>query len=141
MHSPSHSRASSNYQPHAAHSYTSSNSTDSFADRVNSLTRSASGTSQTHYEDMMPSPQVLTDGYVGESWGNGQLPRLSVLNSRYTEQPDPVALHLLVETALDDSQEYSILPIEGLEKIKQEEASIGRQIQSLKRKLHLESSP
>ncbi|KAI9725795.1 MAG: hypothetical protein M1828_002424 [Chrysothrix sp. TS-e1954] len=137
-HSHQRSHGSANYK--GSHSYTSS-SEDSYG-RINSLSRSESGTSQTHYEDMMPSPKVLTNGYTQGSmdWGRPQsAERSSMFRSQLQHNADPVALHLLVETAVGESVTYDILSVEELDNLKREEAHISRQIDGVRRRLHLET--
>jgi len=52
---------------------------------------------------------------------------------------DVVARHLLVETALLDSQDYELLPIEEVDALKKEKAQLESRLESTRRKLALES--
>ncbi|KAI9654441.1 MAG: hypothetical protein M1831_005407 [Alyxoria varia] len=126
------------------HDYTTSygSSSDDSYGRMNSFSRSESGTSQTHYEDFThtPSPKVLMDEYNlnGLDWEpppqlQGRDPRRNAAAS------DPVAMHLLVETAVGDSSFYNVLSMQELDQLKKEEATITRRIPTLRRELQLET--
>ncbi|KAF2267523.1 hypothetical protein CC78DRAFT_541486 [Lojkania enalia] len=52
---------------------------------------------------------------------------------------DPVAMHLLVETAMGDSQLFDILTVEEVESLKQEQKTLDARIGSLRRKLESET--
>ncbi len=52
---------------------------------------------------------------------------------------DPVAMHLLVSTALGDSQDYQALSFEEVEALKGEQLIISNRVEATKRKLLLES--
>lgn len=52
---------------------------------------------------------------------------------------DPVSMHLLMETAISDSQEHDVLSFEEVDEMKRELAIITRRIDATKRKLALES--
>ncbi|GAB7340448.1 hypothetical protein MBLNU457_6877t1 [Dothideomycetes sp. NU457] len=52
---------------------------------------------------------------------------------------DVVARHLLIETALLDSQDYELLPIEEVDALKKEKAQLDSRLESTRRKLALES--
>ena len=52
---------------------------------------------------------------------------------------DVVARHLLVETALLDSQDYELLPIEEVDALKKEKAQLESRLEGTRRKLALES--
>ena len=52
---------------------------------------------------------------------------------------DPVSMHLLMEMAMGDSQQYEILSFEGVDDIKKELAMLKSRIEVTKRKLVLES--
>ncbi|KAF2674908.1 hypothetical protein BT63DRAFT_420170 [Microthyrium microscopicum] len=52
---------------------------------------------------------------------------------------DPVAMHLLVETALGDSQGFDVLSYEELDALKKEDEMLLKRIDGLRRKLALES--
>jgi len=64
------------------------------------------------------------------------------LAPRYSAQldvRDPVAMHLLVETAMGDSKEYEVLSFEEVEGLKREQALLETQIQAQRKRLVLES--
>ncbi|KAL8777756.1 MAG: hypothetical protein Q9213_007722 [Squamulea squamosa] len=52
---------------------------------------------------------------------------------------DPVSMHLLMETAMGESQDYDILSIEELDKLKKELSLLSSRIDATKRKLVLEN--
>ncbi|KAI9707993.1 MAG: hypothetical protein M1820_004412 [Bogoriella megaspora] len=52
---------------------------------------------------------------------------------------DPVGMHLLVENALGDSENYKILSVEEVDELKKEKVKLSAQIESIRRKLALES--
>ncbi|KAK5006976.1 hypothetical protein LTR28_005823, partial [Elasticomyces elasticus] len=52
---------------------------------------------------------------------------------------DPIALHLLVETAVLDSQDYEVLGIDEVDVLKKELARVLSRIEGTKRRLALES--
>lgn len=123
------------------HAYTSSEESD--YGQIHSLSRSESGTSQTHYDEIIhdPAPKHLMDDYIRDDFDVDR-PRQDgsgFRKSRTFDGADPMAMHLLLETAVDDSQQYEILSPEQLDRLKKEEASIDRKVETLKRKLYLES--
>jgi chromosome segregation ATPase len=52
---------------------------------------------------------------------------------------DPIAMHLLMETAIGDSKGYGVLSYEELEELKQERTTLLSRIEATRRKLALES--
>ena len=52
---------------------------------------------------------------------------------------DPVSMHLLMETAMGDSQHYEVLSPEDIDKVKKELAMISNRIEATKRNLVLET--
>ena len=52
---------------------------------------------------------------------------------------DPVAMHLLVETALGDSQYFDILPVEEVDTLKQEQKTLDTRLVTVRRKLESET--
>jgi chromosome segregation ATPase len=58
--------------------------------------------------------------------------------SAHLNAGDPVAMHLLMETAMVDSKEFQILPFEEVEELKRERASLQNRIEATRRKLALE---
>lgn len=51
---------------------------------------------------------------------------------------DPVAMYLLVETAMGDSLHYGVLSLEEVDRLKTEQTALGRRLESTRRKLALE---
>ncbi|KAI9816132.1 MAG: hypothetical protein M1832_005139 [Thelocarpon impressellum] len=93
-----------------------------------------------------PSTRVLLDGYKGMASSpyeerarynplNKSRPRSSAL----LNVNDPVAMHLLVETALGDGQEYEVLSFEEVDEMKKEHSLLSNRIDASRRKLALES--
>ncbi|KAI9873431.1 MAG: hypothetical protein M1830_000417 [Pleopsidium flavum] len=93
-----------------------------------------------------PPPKVLLDGYKGSfedtyrepaRYGthNKSRPRSSALLNIH----DPVAMHLLMETAIEDSQEYEVLSFEEVDAMKRECSFLYNRIEATKRKLTLET--
>lgn len=69
-------------------------------------------------------------------------PDSAIGKSKYSSQldtEDPVAMHLLVETALGDSQDYEVLSFEEVEALKKESRVVQSRIEALARKLTLET--
>ncbi|KAI9845992.1 MAG: hypothetical protein M1837_004398 [Sclerophora amabilis] len=93
-----------------------------------------------------PPGKVLLDGYK-ESMANPQEERrrYNPLNpsrprsSALLNVNDPVAMHLLVETALGDSQVFEVLSFEEVDEMKKEYTFLANRIDASKRKLGLES--
>ena len=52
---------------------------------------------------------------------------------------DPIAMHLLVETALGDAKEFEILSFEELEELKREDTLLTQKMEAVRRKLALET--
>ncbi|KAI9858181.1 MAG: hypothetical protein M1813_007830 [Trichoglossum hirsutum] len=97
-------------------------------------------------EPPAPSPRALIEGYAGTlSSLNEERPRYNPLNairprsSALLNVNDPMAMHLLVETALTDSQEYEVLSFEEVDELKKEYTLLSNRIEASKRKLALES--
>lgn len=121
-----------------------SSSEDSYG-RLNSHSRSESGTSQTQYDDVYatpPSSKTLVQEFSrlehltnGHTLHNGRDYRKSLR----LRQSDPMSMHLLLETALGDSQHYDLLTPDELEDLKQEEQMLSRKIKARRKKLFLES--
>jgi hypothetical protein len=93
---------------------------------------SSTSTTSTHF----PSADILLGGYNRQMNGvkNGRQPQRSnpVLD-------DPIATHLLVETALGDSIHYDILPYDELEALKREEQNLQNRISAVRKQLALEA--
>ncbi|KAJ9613892.1 hypothetical protein H2200_002028 [Cladophialophora chaetospira] len=60
-------------------------------------------------------------------------------NSSLLNINDPIAMHLLAETAISDSQEFEVLSFEELEKLKKERIYLKGKVDTTRRKLALES--
>ncbi|KAI9683868.1 MAG: hypothetical protein M1829_004202 [Trizodia sp. TS-e1964] len=93
-----------------------------------------------------PPTTVLLEGYRATMRnGSEDRPRYNPLNaSRPRSSPllnvnDPVAMHLLIETAISDSQEYEILSFEEVDDMKKEFSLLSNRVEAAKRRLALES--
>ncbi|KAH0537246.1 hypothetical protein FGG08_005948 [Glutinoglossum americanum] len=98
------------------------------------------------FEPPAPSPRALIDGYAGSlNSPNEERPRYNPLNairprsSVLLNVNDPMAMHLLVETAIVDSQDYEVLSFEEVDEMKKEYTLLSNRIEASKRKLALES--
>jgi len=111
-----------------------------------------------------PPSKVLLDGYKNpmES-ANGERSRFDTVRQQHTpghnctlidhtqfNKPrlrssallnvdDPVAMHLLMETAIGDSQGYDIISFEEVDELKREQSFLETRIEATRRKLTLES--
>ncbi|KAF2116264.1 involucrin repeat protein-like protein [Lophiotrema nucula] len=88
----------------------------------------------------IPPPDVFLEGRKGavqepgmESAREFRQRRSDVLSS------DPVAMHLLVETAIGDSQYFDVLTVEEVEALKQEQKSLDARLGPVRRKLDSET--
>ncbi|KAB8336916.1 hypothetical protein FH972_021222 [Carpinus fangiana] len=127
------------YKP--AHSYNSSDS--SSYDRINSMSRSESGTSQTHYDDLVPdtSPKAEINEFTHTSFEMDRPPPSSepTLQARpFNVDADPMAMHLLLESAVSDSKAFEILSPEQFDRLKKDEVLLARKVETAKRNLQLE---
>ena len=52
---------------------------------------------------------------------------------------DPVAMHLLVETAMIDSQNFDVLPVEDVDQLKQEQKALDARLGTVRRRLESET--
>jgi chromosome segregation ATPase len=86
--------------------------------------------------ELYPSAEILLSGYNLRSNGvkNGSQRQRST-----AVLEDPIATHLLVETALGDSKSYDILPYDELEALKREDQSLQNRIGAVRRQLALEA--
>ncbi|KIV97862.1 hypothetical protein PV10_01565 [Exophiala mesophila] len=66
-------------------------------------------------------------------------PQRASRNSTLLNINDPVAMHLLTETAISDSREYEVLSFEEVEQLKKEKVYLRGKVETTKRKLALES--
>ena len=128
--------------------------------------RSVSSSSEPRYgarlHGVPPGAKVLVDGYNGSFEGvnsefqqydvvsyselfciggtdSGQMNRQDPQRSPLLNMDDPVAMHLLMETAIGDSQQYQILPYEEVDATKRELSILSTRIDGTKRKLVLET--
>ncbi|KKY28885.1 putative involucrin repeat protein [Phaeomoniella chlamydospora] len=74
-----------------------------------------------------------------------EMPRYNPLNSAHPRSSsllniqDPVAMHLLMETAMGDSADYEVLSYEEIEELKKEHALLTSRIEATRKKFALES--
>ena len=59
-------------------------------------------------------------------------------NSTLLNINDPVAMHLLAETAMSDSRDFEVLSFEEIDQLKKERAHLRGKIETSRRKLALE---
>ncbi|KAI1917667.1 hypothetical protein LOZ61_000286 [Ophidiomyces ophidiicola] len=95
----------------------------------------------------MPSPssRALLEGYKTIlSPNEDETPRYNMLNYSHPRSSvllnanDPIAMHLLAETAISDSTQFEVLSFEEVEELKKELLLLSNRIESSKRKLALE---
>ncbi|KAI4129150.1 MAG: hypothetical protein LQ338_002385 [Usnochroma carphineum] len=97
------------------------------------------------HAQIQPSSQTLLNGYrdalqnPNMYWEPSMAKRSRSRSSGPLESHDPVSMHLLMETAMGESQHYDILSIEELEELKKELALLSSRIDATKRKLVLEN--
>jgi hypothetical protein len=87
-----------------------------------------------------PPPDVFLDGYkrpMSESTADSNAGRSR--SSAQLDVNDSVAMHLLVETAMGDSQDYEVLSFEEVESLKKEMRILHSRIQAVSKKLALET--
>jgi predicted nucleic acid-binding Zn-ribbon protein len=88
----------------------------------------------------IPPPTVFGDGRRDTVRENGgYTPREVEKRSSEAQNTDPVAMHLLVETALGDSQKFDILTVEEVEVLKQEQKTLDARLGTLRKKLESET--
>ncbi|KAI9659086.1 MAG: hypothetical protein M1821_002046 [Bathelium mastoideum] len=85
-----------------------------------------------------PSKKVLQD-YQRWLKDNGKDEQEMERNHKMPHFDDPVGMHLLVETAMGDSEQFKILSVEEVEELKREKTRLTAQMESLRRKLALEA--
>ncbi|KAI9717121.1 MAG: hypothetical protein M1812_004869 [Candelaria pacifica] len=93
-----------------------------------------------------PTAKALLDGYRGSITSpSEERPKFNPLNqSRPRSSPllnvnDSVAMHLLVETAMGDSQQFEVVSFEEVDEMKKELTLLQNRIEATKRRLALES--
>ncbi|PSN60985.1 involucrin repeat protein-like protein [Corynespora cassiicola Philippines] len=88
----------------------------------------------------IPPPDVFVDGRKGSVQENGMYtPREFKKRNSDMLHSDPVAMHLLVETAMGDSQYFEVLSVEEVEALKQEQKALDSRLGTVRRKLESET--
>lgn len=88
----------------------------------------------------IPPPDVFGDGRRDTVRENGgYVPRGLRKRSSGVLNTDPVAMHLLVETAIGDSQHFDILTVEEVETLKQEQKTLDARLATVRKKLESET--
>jgi chromosome segregation ATPase len=88
----------------------------------------------------IPPPDVFLEGGKGTVLENGAYtPRESRKRGSDVLHSDPVAMHLLVETAIGDSQYFEILSVEEVEALKQEQKGLDARLGPVRQKLASET--
>jgi chromosome segregation ATPase len=88
----------------------------------------------------IPPPDVFGDGRRETVRENGAYtPRNSRKRASDALNTDPVAMHLLVETAIGDSQYFDILTVEEVDALKQEQKALDTRLNVVRRKLESET--
>ncbi|QDS75037.1 hypothetical protein FKW77_006139 [Venturia effusa] len=93
----------------------------------------------TPLHQLTPSPETLLGGYQGS---NNSVPQSEPHQTGRIRSPtlsDPIQTHLLVETAIGDSQQYDVLSFEELENLKKEDTLLRKRVVGLRRRLALET--
>ncbi|KAF1911149.1 Up-regulated during septation-domain-containing protein [Ampelomyces quisqualis] len=89
----------------------------------------------------IPPPDVFVDGRreTGAPDNGGYTPRGLTERGPDTLITDPVAMHLLVETAIADSQNFHMLTVEEVEALKQEQKTLDTRLATVRKKLESET--
>ncbi|KAF2628746.1 hypothetical protein BU25DRAFT_390601 [Macroventuria anomochaeta] len=87
----------------------------------------------------IPPPDVFGDRRDTVRENGGYTPRDLRKRSSDVMNTDPVAMHLLVETAIGDSQYFDILTVEEVEALKQEQKVLDARLGTVRRKLESET--
>lgn len=88
----------------------------------------------------IPPPDVFGEGRRETVRMNGEYtPRDSRKRSSEALNTDPVAMHLLVETAIGDSQCFDILTVEEVDALKQEQKALDVRLGTVRKKLESET--
>ncbi|KAF2800650.1 hypothetical protein K505DRAFT_355494 [Melanomma pulvis-pyrius CBS 109.77] len=88
----------------------------------------------------IPPPDVFLEGSKGSVQDLGAYtPRESRKRGSDVLNSDPVAMHLLVETAIGDSQYFEILSVEEVEALKQEQKALDARLNPVRKKLESET--
>ena len=87
----------------------------------------------------IPPPDVFGDRRDTVRENGGYTPRDLRKRSSDVMNTDPVAMHLLVETAIGDSQYFDILTVEEVEALKQEQKTLDTRLGTVRKKLESET--
>lgn len=88
----------------------------------------------------IPPPDVFADSRTETSRQNGsERPRELRKRSSEVLNTDPVAMHLLVETAIGDSQYFDILTVEEVEALKREQKTLDARLATMRKRLESET--
>lgn len=88
----------------------------------------------------IPPADVFVEGRNGSGQGNGAyVPRGLPKRGSEALNSDPVAMHLLVETAITDSQNFDVLSVEEVEALKQEQKGLDARLGTVRRRLEAET--
>jgi DNA repair exonuclease SbcCD ATPase subunit len=88
----------------------------------------------------IPPPDVFGDGRRSTVQQSGEYaPRALKKRSSDVLNTDPVAIHLLLETAIGDSQRFDILTVEEVEELKQEQKTLDARLLTVRKKLESET--
>ncbi|CBX94400.1 similar to involucrin repeat protein [Plenodomus lingam JN3] len=88
----------------------------------------------------LPPADVFADGRRQTVRSNGEYtPRDSRKRSSDALLTDPVAMHLLLETAMGDSQHFDILTVEEVDTLKQEQRTLDARLTTVRKKLEAET--
>jgi chromosome segregation ATPase len=87
----------------------------------------------------IPPPDVFGDRRDTVRENGGYTPRDLRKRSSEVLNTDPVAMHLLVETAIGDSQYFDILTVEEVEALKQEQKTLDTRLGTVRKKLESET--
>lgn len=87
----------------------------------------------------IPPPDVFGDRRDTVRENGGYTPRDLRKRSSEVMNTDPVAMHLLVETAIGDSQYFDVLTVDEVEALKQEQKALDARLGTVRRKLESET--
>ncbi|KAG8530958.1 uncharacterized protein KY384_004315 [Bacidia gigantensis] len=91
---------------------------------------------------LRPTAKAMLNGYDGSKQPDHQRTRKNGQPGRSSEHVDindPMTLHLLMETAIVDSQQYEVFSVEEVEELKKEVPRLASRIEATKRQLAIES--
>jgi chromosome segregation ATPase len=87
----------------------------------------------------IPPPDVFGDRRDTVRENGGYTPRDLRKRSSEVLNTDPVAMHLLVETAIGDSQYFDILTVEEVDLLKQEQKSLDARLATVRKRMESET--